>query len=749
MFVNISNSMRIRAFERATLSSGTKSSGIGLMVRNLSPHLLSIGAVVCLALAAPPVASAAAVTVAEYTFSGDSLASGTNPYATAANIVIGPGLSGDTAFDSNSGSTELGVYSGYLPTSEAAAVTGSDYISFTVTPRSGLINYNTLFFNIDVEAFENATAFTGSISVRSSVDGFTADLVTATGGPFTSGGNNEDSGASSGPLSLPTESGPVEFRFYFYDDQNDDSFNTISIDNIIVTAASVPEVATTLVAAKGDIIGKHGNSALSVAGPPAVDAMGDVAFHAIVTGSGKNSTNDSGIVLYSGSTVTTVAGVGDSSNPTGDVLTKVSDPVLSGSGALAFLGTLKTGTNGVTASDDSGVWVYESGSATLVARTSGSAPTGEGNFTVPVTFSSFKQIAVNNAGGTAFLASLKGTHVNTTGLFATDAAGNLQLLTAVGHSGTNAHNLAVSMSPFVVLPLVGGQSRTIDTVDGNGVLLGEFNPPLKSSIGLALSGTGGFSESIVVNTTGTTPKGGTFKSFDEPIVNANGSVAFLSVVDGYPVGPGANINTSMIWLVTDGTNAQKIARVGNNAPDISGSNTPAVFSKLSDPVLDNNDRIAFAGTLQTGGTSGVAAADDTGIWVAGVDTGNQIARKGDTAPDSTGAPGVGKFSSFLQLVLPDVGGPVFLATLSGVPVGDDEAVFALTKRGTLVRVVGKGDTNLPTRDSNQRTVKSIGIFQTAPDVVGQSRSFDASTGNLVYQATFTDGTWGVYLVTFQ
>ena len=135
------------------------------------------------------------------------------------------------------------MYSGNLPTSEAAAITGSDYISFTITPTSGTLSYSSVFFNIDVEAFENATAFTGSISVRSSIDGFTADLLTGTGGPFTSGGNNEDSGAGSGPLSLAAQSGSVEFRFYFYDDQNDDSLNTISIDNITVMAIPVPETS--------------------------------------------------------------------------------------------------------------------------------------------------------------------------------------------------------------------------------------------------------------------------------------------------------------------------------------------------------------------------------------------------------------------------------------------------------------------------------------------------------------------------
>jgi len=43
-----------------------------------------------------------------------------------------------------------------------------------------------------------------------------------------------------------------------------------------------------------------------------------------------------------------------------------------------------------------------------------------------------------------------------------------------------------------------------------------------------------------------------------------------------------------------------------------------------------------------------------------------------------------------------------------------------------------------------KTVKSIQIFVQAGGAMGQSRSFEAGTGKLVYQATFDDGTWGIY-----
>ena len=212
-----------------------------LLESGFTNRLFAIGAVIWLAFTTAFPASAQ-VQVAYYPFTGDSLASSsTDTYATASNILAGPGLSGDTEFDSNSGSTELGVYSGYVPTSETSAITGSDYISFTITPTSKSLSYNGLSFGMDVEAFENPTAFSGSIVIRWSVDGFTSDLLSKTIGPFPPGPNNGQSGASTNTLSFPAQSGPVTFNCYFYDNQNDDSFNTISVNDIAVTATPVPE----------------------------------------------------------------------------------------------------------------------------------------------------------------------------------------------------------------------------------------------------------------------------------------------------------------------------------------------------------------------------------------------------------------------------------------------------------------------------------------------------------------------------
>jgi hypothetical protein len=47
-----------------------------------------------------------------------------------------------------------------------------------------------------------------------------------------------------------------------------------------------------------------------------------------------------------------------------------------------------------------------------------------------------------------------------------------------------------------------------------------------------------------------------------------------------------------------------------------------------------------------------------------------------------------------------------------------------------------------------KTIKSLQIFSIARNSMGQTRSFDANLGDFVYTATFTDGTWALFVVFF-
>jgi len=147
-----------------------------------------------LILITPPSAEAAP-TVADYTFSGDSLSSSTNAFAIATDVTTGPGIAGETEFQTIFGSTVYdAVTSNNLPLTEAAAVSGSDYISLTITPKTGFLDYATLFFEICGGADDISNLFDGDISVRSSVDNFTSDLLTVSTGDLSAGAVNRKRG---------------------------------------------------------------------------------------------------------------------------------------------------------------------------------------------------------------------------------------------------------------------------------------------------------------------------------------------------------------------------------------------------------------------------------------------------------------------------------------------------------------------------------------------------------------------------
>ena len=209
-----------------------------LLLRGILTHLPSIGVVVCLTLgAATP--TRAQVIVADYSFSGGSLeSSSSDTNSTASNITIGPGLPAGDNFGIIFGSTYYyEVKSDDLPTTESSAVSGSDYITFTVTPlNSESLDYTNLFFDIVASVNNITPPFVGDISVRSSVDGFASDIIT-------SGSISQDSGEGeegvSGAISLPAQSGPVSFNFYFFDNQSSSS-SYVGITDIQLTATETP-----------------------------------------------------------------------------------------------------------------------------------------------------------------------------------------------------------------------------------------------------------------------------------------------------------------------------------------------------------------------------------------------------------------------------------------------------------------------------------------------------------------------------
>ncbi len=191
--------------------------------------------------------------------------------------------------------------------------------------------------------------------------------------------------------------------------------------------------------------------------PPALNNAGHIAFAAILTGSGVDNTNFTG--LWSGdSTGPALVARGGSQAPGTPSGVKFRDfytsqPVLNNADQIAVW-TFLTGA-GVDSTNDEGIWLENSGALALMARSGSHAPgTPSG-----VNYEYLTQPDINDAGQIAFAASLTGSGVNSTndsGIWVTDTAGVLELIAREGD----------------LLEVAPGDFRTIASLSLNGLLTG-------------------------------------------------------------------------------------------------------------------------------------------------------------------------------------------------------------------------------------------------------------------------------------
>ena len=230
--------------------------------------------------------------------------------------------------------------------------------------------------------------------------------------------------------------------------------------------------------------------------------------------------------------------------------------------------------------------------------------------------------------------------------------------------------------------------------------------------------------------------GAKFTSFGNPAMNSAGHTAFSATVTGSIKG---------IWADDAAGLRHLVVRQSAVAPG-AGS---AVFSKFADPVYNSNEAVAFNGTLKTG-VGGVIAspastANNIGVWSTDGGSLHFVARRGAQAP---GCPTGATFGSFTQIALPDQAGVVLLATLNtgagGVTTSNNIGIWAVDTGGTLQFIVRKGDT-LP---ATGKMVTTLSFLPIASGVSGQTRGFSQGTGDLLYKATFADGSTAILKVVF-
>jgi hypothetical protein len=341
--------------------------------------------------------------------------------------------------------------------------------------------------------------------------------------------------------------------------------------------------------------------------------------------------------------------------------------------------------------------------------------------------------------------SLGVTASNNAGIWEGATASALTLMLRTGEM-TNTGKTIASFKFLPVETYVNGQTRGFSPVKGRLAATATYTDKTTGIIEVITPGSPVAVATLGDVAAGTT--GATFATFDSPAVNDSDDVAFQATLKA-GVGDATTKNDGGIWAGYVGGSPDLVARLGEIAP---GTGSNATFLTFSDPVYNAKGAVAFRATLSTG-TGLATATTNIGLWCNSSGSLTRVAQTGGQAPGC--ATGV-TFSAFTELALDNVdgatqqGGTVFLATLigTGVTTTNNTGIFAVDDTGTLRLIVRTGDV------LNGKTITALAFLPAetstgnAP-VNGQGRGLSPSTGDLIYNATFSDKSTAIFNVVFQ
>jgi hypothetical protein len=209
-----------------------------------------------------------------------------------------------------------------------------------------------------------------------------------------------------------------------------------------------------------------------------------------------------------------------------------------------------------------------------------------------------------------------------------------------------------------------------------------------------------------------------------PIVNTAGDIAVGGYVD--PIDPLSTYADPGIWL-QDAGGLRLIALAGDPAPGTAA--LPFIgFNHLD---FNTQGQMAFDAGLDTLETN-----RDRGIWLGLPDGLALIVREGDPAPGAAG-------ETFGNLImgadLNDAGQIVFFARLGE---SDSDGIWAGAP--TDLAMIAREGESIEIKSGDYRTIQSIEPFNGSLDVFDVARRFN-NAGQLVFAATFTDGSQGLIL----
>ncbi|MCV2419563.1 choice-of-anchor tandem repeat NxxGxxAF-containing protein [Paucibacter sp. DJ2R-2] len=373
---------------------------------------------------------------------------------------------------------------------------------------------------------------------------------------------------------------------------------------------------------------------------PQLNAAGQVAFLATLSGAGVSGSNDGGI--WRDGTLLVRKGSAAPGAGSGVSLSTLSSMQLNAAGQVTY-SALLSGTNITPDKNDSSLWL----GSKLIAQTGRAAPgTGSG-----VSFAFLGGGMLNSAGQVAYRAQLSGTGVNTSNDFGIWRDNSMIVREGSAAPGTGSGvNFAVAiLSDFNAAGQVAYQANLTGSSLNDSSIWRDSD--LIAREGNAAPGT---------------VAGVSFGNLTSTRLNAAGQVAFRAGLTGTGVN---SFNNDSIWR-----GSSLIARTGDAAPGTGTGVSFAEFAGISDPLkLNAAGQVAFMATLRG---DGVSESNERGIWRDD----KLIARTGDAAP------GTATFKSLSAHQLNAGGQVAFRATLDGVGstghyLGDGQEIIQVARTG--------------------------------------------------------------------
>lgn len=481
------------------------------------------------------------------------------------------------------------------------------------------------------------------------------------------------------------------------------SVPALMLGALVGTSSASGQVDTRLFVASGSAVPGVVGQSFSGFGTPSVNADGSVAFKGSYGG-------QSGVFAGRSTTLSLVAGSGQTPpGVAGTGYADFDDPLIAGTGAVAFTATLGAGST----FQNNRVAVFSTGGASVLLGRTGDAPPGTFNEEV---FASFDMLRLGANGHAALYATLSGPFVdssNNVGIWS-----GLGVLSAAARTGDLTLFIPGTLYTSLGLPTINasGQLAFTAVIAGSGV--STTNDQLVAR-GLPNAISTAVREGQQAPNQ---PAGIRYGPLGAPAINAAGNLAFSGNLRGTGI---TAFNDAAAWSNAGGPFAQ-IVRSGEAAPGLLNTS----LSIPGFPRINAYGRVVLLSAL-TGGS--VNSTNDLALWTNVPGAITLVAVKGAAGVGAGGA----TIAGFGGAVINSQGTILYRATLTGAGVdsSNNTALYAWDKLGT--RLVVRTGATLNVGGVN----KVVSGIRTALDTGNQDGkpSSMSERGQVVYQATFTDG----------